>query len=429
VFLIWGCVLIDGAVVDAPKRWFNPIESAPGSVRLICLPYAGGGATAYRDWPRALPRGIQVDPVRLPGRETRVGEPPEFDVSALADAVAERIDGPYAVYGHSMGARLGFELVRELARRGVALPLRLYVAAARSPEAAEPLGAVARLVDEELIGRVTGLGGTPAEVFEVPELRALLVPVLRADFAWIDNYRYHPGPALPVPIVALAAVHDHTLPVTAMIGWQRHTAAGFRLHTVRGGHFFLTESRPQVTAILAADLLAALATPAPANARPRPLSLPEPDEAHLFRLPTGGPAGLAAVLAAYGARPAGDPDAVTDVLHPSGLRVRLTTAEDGGAGALALATRGRDDVAVVVARPQDDRTAPALRALALARGRTDPAGLSFPDTSGPGPWRATPPAPDRATHEVSLLESPRAALALPAHGVRLRYERLQEVRP
>jgi surfactin synthase thioesterase subunit len=345
----WGCILIDGAVVDAPERWFGtPAESVTDGVRLFCLPYAGGGATAYRDWPRALPRAVRVEPIRLPGRETRVGEPAEFAVSELAGAIATRLDGPYAVYGHSMGGRVGFELVRELRERGLPLPLRLYVGASRPPRQQDPLAAAARLDDEGLIARVTGLGGTPAGVFAVPELRELLVPVLRADFGWLDAYRYRPGPPLPVPIVALAAVDDPALPVAAMLDWEAHSGAGFRLHTLRGGHFFLTSGHRQVAAVLAADLLAARTGDEPG--RRRPLGLPEPDEAHLFRLPAcGSAAALARVLAGYGTRPDAVRRTADGAEHPCGLTIRLC-GRDGDR--LALATRGRDGSAAANAIDQ-----------------------------------------------------------------------------
>ncbi|MEV4085609.1 thioesterase domain-containing protein [Nonomuraea fuscirosea] len=90
----------------------------PGTTRtLFCLPYAGGGAGAYTGLLRALSAlpavpGLTVVPVQLPGRESRIAEPPAFTIAEIADEVAPATDEPYALYGHSMGARLAFEVVR-----------------------------------------------------------------------------------------------------------------------------------------------------------------------------------------------------------------------------------------------------------------------------------------------------------------------------
>ena len=118
--------------------WFPPLRPDGRSlVRLFCLPWAGGGASAYRAWKRAMPEAIEVCPVQLPGREDRVSEPPfrrvEPCIAALTAAIVPRLDRPYALFGHSMGAILAFELVHALRRRGLHPPVRLFVAAHRAP--------------------------------------------------------------------------------------------------------------------------------------------------------------------------------------------------------------------------------------------------------------------------------------------------------
>jgi surfactin synthase thioesterase subunit len=306
-------------------------------IRLFCLPHAGGGARAFPGWPAALPRSVLVEPVHLPGREDRATEPPEFDVAEVADLIAARIDGAYAVFGHSMGARLGFDVVRELLSRGLPAPRRLYLSAARPPRDGEQSAGLELLDDEELIGRITGLGGTSPLVFLTPELRETTLRVLRADLGWPDRHPYRPGPALPVPIVAFAAVDDPSLPATDMVGWQRHTQRWFRLHTLRGGHFFVTTALRTVAATIAADLLADPSLPA---AAPTSIRLPEPDEVHLFVDDPDGtdPAddgALRRVLVRYGAAPGGTRATVhlelpgatcTPALPVPGARLRYETA-------------------------------------------------------------------------------------------------------
>jgi surfactin synthase thioesterase subunit len=243
-------------------RWFAAPPRPRTLAMLFCLPYAGAGTSAFQGWAAALGPDVDVQPVVLPGRQARIAEPPGIDVAALASALAARADRPYAIYGHSLGARLGFEAVRELRRRGGPLPLRLYVGGCRPPEMAgppDPYAGLSRLGEEELVARLAGLGGMPEALLAEPELLDLVLPAVRADFAWLDGYRYRPEPPLPVPIVAFAGDADPVATPLDMRGWARHTSAGFSLRTEPGDHFFLHPRREPLAAAVRADLLAAVA--------------------------------------------------------------------------------------------------------------------------------------------------------------------------
>lgn len=228
---------------------------------LFCLPHAGGAASAFRGWADALAGDVDVLPVRLPGRERRTGEPAVLDPRAIAVVVAAELrarQSPrYGFYGHSLGGWVAFEVIRELRRLGEPLPVRLYVGGSRAPDvqphpdlrglSAEPDAKI-----EELLLR---LGGVPPEVFDHPELRDLVLPVIRADFAWLDSYRYQPEAPLPVPVVGFAGSDDQVATAADVAGWARHTSAGMTAHTIAGGHFFVQDQLGQVTDIIRADLI------------------------------------------------------------------------------------------------------------------------------------------------------------------------------
>jgi surfactin synthase thioesterase subunit len=252
-----------GAAVNSPiddtwhQHWFlTPIRRPQAATQLFCLPYAGGGASAYRRWPVALGADIEVHAVRLPGRESRIGEPPEVDPAALAAAIAECADRPYALFGHSMGGRLCFEVVRHLRTCGATLPERIYVSACRPPDVTTkgPLDGLSRVSDDELVARLMANGSLPAQIAAEPDVLDLFLPVLRADFSWLDNYTYLAQPALPVAIVGFAGTHDRAVPADQMPGWQRHTTAGFSLHMLPGDHFFLHERLAELAALIRSDL-------------------------------------------------------------------------------------------------------------------------------------------------------------------------------
>ncbi|MFR9777625.1 thioesterase domain-containing protein [Micromonospora sp. MS34] len=263
-------------------NWFVSAGSRPQApVRLFCLPYAGAGASAFRRWQEGIGPNVEVLPVQLPGRENRISEDPRFDVADVAAAIASRADRPYAIYGHSMGGRVGFEVVRELRRAGRPLPLRLYVGGVRAPHVTAPslFDGLSQVDDEELLRRLGEGGGLPAELLDHPELVELLLPLLRADFGRVDSYRYLPGEPLPVPVVAFTGVHDRAVTCAHSAAWAEHTAAGFALHEIDGGHFFLHDQLPELLAAIRTDLAEALA------AQPAPGSPAAPGAVH--RVPLG----------------------------------------------------------------------------------------------------------------------------------------------
>jgi surfactin synthase thioesterase subunit len=238
-------------------RWFAlPAPRADAEVLLFCLPYAGGGAGAYRRWDALTPAALGVEAVQLPGRERRIAEPPAVDPDAIADAVLVRSAGrPFGLYGHSMGARIGYEVTAELRRRGEPLPLRLAVGGARPPDEVDPVLEIVTLPDGGFAEELVRMGGTPAEVMENEELRELLLPTLRADFGWLRDTPPPGGEPLPVPIDAYAGDADAVAEPAAMTGWARHTSAGFALHRVPGDHFLIAEPPAALLDQLSGDLL------------------------------------------------------------------------------------------------------------------------------------------------------------------------------
>ncbi|TDV43153.1 thioesterase domain-containing protein [Actinophytocola oryzae] len=242
-------------------NWFVVSRPRPAAaVRLFCLPYAGGGASVFRGWPDAFGPDVELLAVAPPGRESRIGEDPRLDVTELAEAVAAEADRPYALYGHSLGGRHAFEVVRHLHRTGRGLPLRLYVGGCRAPHvrASGPFDGLSTLADDELLRRLADGGGLAEEILAEPELVELLLPVLRADFRALDEYEFVAGDPLPVPVVAFAGRADTAVPLADVRAWDQHAGAGLTVVEVDGGHFFLTDPASRLTERLAADLRAAL---------------------------------------------------------------------------------------------------------------------------------------------------------------------------
>ena len=238
-------------------RWLaRPDADSRGRcpLRLFCFPYAGGGVEVYAGWAAALQDVADVCPVQLPGRGVRLREPAFTElgalVAAVSSAIAPWLDRPFALFGHSMGATIAFQLARSLTRRGCP-PTRLFVSGCGAPR---PAGGRQRaryaLPDPEFIQELRRLNGTPREVLENPELMKLLLPTLRADFTICDTCGDMDGDLIDSPITAIGGERDTEAPPERVAAWSAWTTGPFHVHRLNGDHFYINSLRPQVQALV-----------------------------------------------------------------------------------------------------------------------------------------------------------------------------------
>jgi medium-chain acyl-[acyl-carrier-protein] hydrolase len=255
-------ILYDGGFLRAPRiapsqpearaDWLKRLGgSEDPRLRLICLPYAGGGSRIYRTWPDRLPADIEVFSVQLPGREARMGEEPIADFEALMDhlskAIEPLLDRPWVLYGHSMGATLAYELARR--SKATERLAALFVGAENSPLLPLPVDVPDTLEDAELIRWAQELG---AEVNAAAAPHFL--PQLRADLGVCASYRHQPGQPLDCPLHVFGGSNDPLVPAATLHEWLQLTRGPSALHQVDGGHFFLEEDPECVLAVLRHEL-------------------------------------------------------------------------------------------------------------------------------------------------------------------------------
>jgi surfactin synthase thioesterase subunit len=239
-----GVTGMTGMTSSEAGRWL-PFPRPAGEVRLFCIPHAGGGASSFRPWIGSIP-GVAVCPVQLPAREARFRDEPHLSMGPLAAAIADVVlaaaDGPYAIYGHSLGALTGFETVREIRRRGARMPVHLFVSGCTAPQVQDSLlPNVHDASDEEVVALLRRLGGTPESLLDNPDLFGLILPAIRADLTVKETYRYVPAPPLDLPLTVLGADNDPRASAEASAAWSEQTAGAFTLHNVGEGHFAVFE--------------------------------------------------------------------------------------------------------------------------------------------------------------------------------------------
>jgi len=225
---------------NSPAAAYFPGAEAAEGPRVFCLPHAGAGAAAYAGWKLA---GAAVCPVRLPGRESRIAQAP-FErmrplVEALAAAIAAYLDRPYALFGHSMGAVVAFELARELRRRGQPAARVLIASGARAPRYRRGYVPGPDPSDAELLDELRQIGGPDREWLDVSSIAPAVLPALRADTSLYRHYVYQEDEPLDCPIRAYGGLADGRVTAEHLRGWSAETRAPFALRQFTGGHFYL----------------------------------------------------------------------------------------------------------------------------------------------------------------------------------------------
>ncbi|MFL6283821.1 MAG: thioesterase II family protein [Pyrinomonadaceae bacterium] len=239
----------------ADSLWFAKARTDERArIRLFCFPYAGGSAVTFRGWPALLAPEVEVYAVQLPGRWPRSHEPPYDDarslVGALLPVMERHIDRPFALFGHSMGGAIAFELARRLRGEFGVEPLHLFVSGRRAPHMGYAGPTIYDLPEPEFKEALRRLGGTPAEVLEHPELMELLVPLLRADIALSQTYRCESRPSLTCPLTVFGGLKDGHDEPEVLAAWREHTVGAFDMKMFEGDHFFInTEQRPLLVAL------------------------------------------------------------------------------------------------------------------------------------------------------------------------------------
>jgi medium-chain acyl-[acyl-carrier-protein] hydrolase len=224
-----------------PHPW-RTLSRGGAELALYCFPHAGGSAFSYRAWASLLPETIELRAIVLPGRESRLREPPHVRMAPLADemarAIAAHADKPYALFGHSMGALVAYEVALRLTGTRVP-PSRLLVSGARAPSDRGSRRPLHALSDGALIEALRTLDGTPPEVLRDAELMALCLPRIRADLAVCETYRMESAPRLDCPVSAFGGVDDAGVPRAPLEAWRDVTTAPAIVRMFPGGHFFL----------------------------------------------------------------------------------------------------------------------------------------------------------------------------------------------
>lgn len=231
--------------------------SAPATRRLFCFPFAGGAAATYRRWPTTLPDGIEVAFVQFPGRTPGSTETPLTRMVDLVDfacrAIEADADLPYALFGHSMGAAIAYEVTSRLERAGSHRPDHLFVSGRRSPSERRPTDPIRDLPDAQFVAELGDrYGAIPDAIRNEPDVLAMFLPILRADVTVFETYERLSDHRVACPVSAFGGADDRNPTPQELAGWSEVATRSVPVEVFPGDHFYINEQGPAVTARIGA---------------------------------------------------------------------------------------------------------------------------------------------------------------------------------
>lgn len=227
------------------------------TVNLYCLPFAGGNKYSYRPYVQHAPAFLKIIPIEIPGRGIRSDEPLLMDLNLISDDIFRQIkgklDSPYAIYGHSMGALLGYLLTRRIVSNGLEQPRHLFFTGCIGPSLPERHLVDHTLPRHEFFKEIRTLGGSPEEVLNNPSLLDFFEPILRADFQAVASFKYVRSVPFSIPMSIGIGTEEQSTYEEAM-AWQQETTHPIEIRTFTGNHFFIYDHAHEIIRMLCKKL-------------------------------------------------------------------------------------------------------------------------------------------------------------------------------
>jgi surfactin synthase thioesterase subunit len=261
-------------------KWLiNVGPRAAPRLRLFCFPFAGGGSAVYRSWAQSIDQTIEVLAIEPPGRlgritETPVAEMREFVEQLLSEMIA-LLDRPFAFFGHCLGALTMYETARRLLHTTAFRPEHLFTSGARPPDRITDKGSFEERLVHDLLKLAEFRMSLPAyaqpddvfaelirhfniqateQLLSDPELRQLMLPVIRAEFQMATNYTFVREPPWEIPITCFAAKGDPYVSRNHALGWGRFTNSRLQVHIRDGAHFAVVDDVAFIQSVLNREL-------------------------------------------------------------------------------------------------------------------------------------------------------------------------------
>lgn len=209
-------------------------------MKIIAFAFAGGSQYSFQKYSQNLPKFVVVE---YPGRGNRINEQLIDDIDLLIEDLLPRVIheidscNEYIIYGHSMGALVGYLICQRISEIQIRQPLKLVVSGKKSPSIKRE-NLVAHLPNNHFWNEVIKLGGIPIALEKNVELMEFYIPILKADFNIIENYNYVKKAKLKIPIAVFYGTEEK-ITEEEIIGWKTESIKDVIIEPLNGNHFFI----------------------------------------------------------------------------------------------------------------------------------------------------------------------------------------------
>lgn len=229
-------------------------------MKLFCLPYAGGSSVIFNNWKKYVDSNIEVCPIELAGRGKRFHESFYDTMNEMVDDVYKQIKyaigkDSYAIFGHSMGSIIAYELGYKLKDENMNNPRHIFFSGHKAPNIIRNEELIHNLSDQAFKDKLIKLGGTPKEFFDNKELCDIFMPIIRADFKVIEDYKYNRvNDKLNIDISILYGKQEN-MTISDILQWRNHTSKETKIYALEGEHFFINYNAENIANIINKTLL------------------------------------------------------------------------------------------------------------------------------------------------------------------------------
>jgi surfactin synthase thioesterase subunit len=213
---------------------------------LFMLPFGGGNETSYQKFEQYLDKKITIINGEAPGKGRRIKEPLLKNMYLIADAYfdqfKDKINSPYAIYGHSMGAYIGHLLIQRMADENLPLPEHFFVTSKIAPSRNYNKKR-SIYTNEQFVRHLKDLKGMPDAILDNEELLNIFLPIIRNDFDALDLYKYKARPPYAVDLTMICGTHED-VPDDQLTDWKKETSGTFVFERWEGHHFWIFDHLP-----------------------------------------------------------------------------------------------------------------------------------------------------------------------------------------
>ncbi|EMY6536364.1 thioesterase [Salmonella enterica] len=238
---------------------FAPHKNTDDIIQLFCFPYAGASASIFKSWQSFLPSHIEVVGIQYPGHGSRISEKPYSSSNDIVNEMLNNIFNfqkkPFALFGHSMGAMIAFDLAKRIVTSLKQKPIHLFISGLAPPQLRKINNFNKTRTNNELINLMEQLGGTHSEILSNKELMGLILPALRSDFQIADNWFVEDVFDLSIPLTILGGDADNEVPEESLTYWSAYTTKKTTIKIYSGDHFFINTNKYQILNDISTQLI------------------------------------------------------------------------------------------------------------------------------------------------------------------------------